>query len=80
MPPVRTDFIGFILDAETNMKLAAEFFSKNTATDLLQFFSDNGYNAINTVPDCEAILKARKGVQGVCFASGAPFDCPDKGY
>ena len=79
MPPMRKDFIGFILDAETNTELAAEFFSKNGAKDLFQFFSDNGYTAIKQ-SDCVDILKARKGVQGVCFASGAPFDCPDLGY
>jgi len=79
MAAKRKDFIGFIVDAESDVQLATQFFSRITAQELHKFFSDKGYTEIKEQPDCEQILKGRNGLLGVSFAKG-PFDCPERGY
>ncbi len=55
----RNDFINFIMDAEKNPKLTAEFLSKKSPTALHSFFQAKGYKDI-PFNDCLDILTVGK--------------------
>jgi len=59
----KKDFIGFILDAEENKKLAREFLSQVDANKLSDFFKNKKYEIDDE--SCKAIWEAKERLEKV---------------
>ena len=73
----KKDFIGFILAAEEDAKLAKNFLSKKNSTELHKFFHKEGFTEVSK-DHCKDILKAKTKRHAMKQQiAGNPFyDCP----
>lgn len=73
----RNDFINFIIDAEKDQNLAAEFLKKKNAKELYSFFQRKLYKDI-PFNDCHDIIMARTGMGGKLIprVGQGNKDCP----
>ncbi len=77
----RKDFIGFILEAEKDPRLTKAFLSKQTVTQLYNFFQEEGFTDISK-DDCVDILKSKtkKFGTGQLIAGNPPDPCPPNAH